>query len=111
MSRSFRAISPCSDSRYRRGDRLGSIKKAKAAERAAYPVSPVWRSARRAPGHHGLAIAGARLLDVGPSGERIVETLHHHLLGGQHVVELAARGVRHAGILVEHQVPARIAHE
>src|ERR1043166_8220138 len=59
-------------------------------------------SDRRIPGDRNLAVTGSRLLDVGEAGERIMEALHHHLLGRQHVVHLAAGPLRPlAGLLVE----------
>jgi hypothetical protein len=66
---------------------------------------------RRIPGHRNLPIAGCGLFDMCKRRERVVNALHQHLLGHQHVVDLTAHGLRLHRIVIEEGMPAGIAHK
>src|SRR5438477_9064488 len=68
-------------------------------------------SDHRAPRRRHQPIAIPSLLDIPVSREWIVEALDTHFVGDQHVVDLAAGLFSERGILIEHQMPARIGDE
>src|SRR3954449_10746433 len=68
-------------------------------------------SDHRTPGRRNEPVTIAILLDKAIGWERIMEALNPHLVGHQHVIDLAPGGLRHRGILVEHQVPAWMSNE
>src|SRR5262245_1088219 len=63
---------------------------------------------RRVPGHRHFAIARAALLHMGERGERVVETLHQHPFGDQHIVDAPSGGFRLRPVLVVECMPARV---
>src|SRR5437870_33300 len=93
------------------------------------PVSQGWKTARggdlpkcgtsmptttldrRTPWHRDFAITRTAFFDVGKRGEGIMESLHQHPFGGQHVVDPAAGSFRLRAILVVEGMPARVARK
>src|SRR5262245_66511673 len=68
------------------------------------------KSDRWAPRHwHNAVPAVRRLLDPGKTRERIVEALHQHPVGYQHVVDLAAGRHRLRWVLIKEATPVRMA--
>src|ERR1700730_14559415 len=71
----------------------------------------ILRLQHRIPQHRDFLIAGRGLLYVSDRREVIMEPLHRHLLGGQHVVDLAAGCLRLDRLVVVEGMPPRMARE
>src|SRR3954451_17629404 len=90
------------------GRKLGLLETTKGWPALAAPCS-ARGSDRGIPDHRNLPVAAAVFLHIRQRGERIMEALYPHLVGHQHVIDLAAGSFRHAAILIQKDVPVGMA--